>query len=72
MAHASFDGLRVLSLESRRSKEVAKLIKTYGGEAFVVPAVREVPIDTPQPALDFAASLIAGELTWWCSLPGLG
>jgi len=42
MAHASFDGLRVLSLESRRAKEVEKLIRTYGGEPFVVPAMREV------------------------------
>ncbi|MBB5055689.1 uroporphyrinogen-III synthase [Granulicella aggregans] len=72
MAHASFDGLRVLSLESRRSKEVAKLIKTYGGEAFVVPAVREVPLDTPQPVLDFAASLIAGEFDMVVFFTGVG
>ncbi len=31
MANASFDGLRVLSLESRRAVEVEKLIRTYGG-----------------------------------------
>ena len=62
MAHASFAGLRVLSLESRRAKEVAKLIKTYGGEPFVVPAMREVPLESNLPALDFAASLIAGEI----------
>jgi uroporphyrinogen-III synthase len=61
MAHASFDGLRVLSLESRRAKEVAKLIKTYGGEPFVVPAMREVPLESNQPALEFADAVIAGE-----------
>jgi uroporphyrinogen-III synthase len=72
MAHASFDGLRVLSLESRRSREVAKLIKTYGGEAFVVPAMREVPLDTPQPALQFAASLIAGEFDMVVFFTGVG
>lgn len=62
MAHASFSGLRVLSLESRRAKEVAKLIKTYGGEPFVVPAMREIPLESNQPALDFVASVIAGEI----------
>jgi uroporphyrinogen-III synthase len=62
MAHASFDGLRVLSLESRRAREVAKLIKTYGGEPFVVPAMREVPLESNQAALDFAAAVIAGEV----------
>lgn len=72
MAHASFDGLRVLSLEARRSKEVAKLIKTYGGEAFVVPAMREVPLDTHQPALDFAAKLIAGEFDMVVFFTGVG
>ena len=72
MAHASFDGLRVLSLESRRSKEVAKLIKTYGGEAFVVPAMREVPLDTHQPALEFAAALIAGEFDAVVFFTGVG
>jgi uroporphyrinogen-III synthase len=72
MAHASFDGLRVLSLESRRSKEVAKLIKTYGGEAFVVPAMREVPLDTHQPALEFAAALIAGEFDVVVFFTGVG
>ena len=61
MAHASFAGLRVLSLESRRAKEVAKLIKTYGGEPFVVPAMREIPLESNLTALEFAASAIAGE-----------
>ena len=62
MAHASFTGLRVLSLESRRAKEVAKLIKTYGGEPFVVPAMREIPLESNIPALEFAASVIANEI----------
>ena len=59
MAHASFDGLRVLSLESRRAVEVAKLIRTYGGEPFVVPAMREVPLESNRQALAFADDLLA-------------
>jgi uroporphyrinogen-III synthase len=72
MAHASFDGLRVLSLESRRAKEVAKLVKTYGGEAFVVPAMREMPLESNQPALDFAAALIAGQFDLVVFFTGVG
>jgi uroporphyrinogen-III synthase len=72
MAHASFDGLRVLSLESRRAREVSKLIKTYGGEAFVVPAMREVQLESHQAALDFAASLLAGEIDLVVFFTGVG
>ncbi len=72
MAHASFDGLRVLSLESRRAKEVEKLIRTYGGEPFVVPAMREVKLESNQQALDFAAKLLAGEVDVVLFLTGVG
>jgi uroporphyrinogen-III synthase len=40
----SFNGLRVLSLESRRSTEMATLIANYGGQPISAPALREVPI----------------------------
>ncbi len=72
MAHASFDGLRVLSLESRRAKEVAKLIKTYGGEPFVVPAMREVPLESNRQALEFADNLMQGKFDLVLFLTGVG
>jgi uroporphyrinogen-III synthase len=72
MAHASFDGLRVLSLESRRAKEVAKLIRTYGGEPFVVPAMREAPLESHRQALEFADSLIKGDYDLVIFLTGVG
>jgi len=37
-------GLRVLSLESRRAPEMARLIENYGGRAIVAPSMREVPL----------------------------
>lgn len=58
MAHASFDGLRVLSLESRRANEITKLIRTYDGEPLVVPCMREVPPSSNKPAFDFADKLM--------------
>ena len=72
MAHASFDGLRVLSLESRRAKEVEKLIRTYGGEPFVVPAMREVPLDSNVQALNFANDLIKGNYDLVVFFTGIG
>ena len=56
-----FDGLRVLSLESRRSQEMERLIRNQGGEPFVAPSMREVPLsDNPQ-AFEFAERLFRGE-----------
>jgi uroporphyrinogen-III synthase len=72
MAHASFDGLRVLSLESRRAVEVAKLIRTYGGEPFVVPAMREVPLHSNRQALAFADDLLARKVDLVIFLTGVG
>jgi uroporphyrinogen-III synthase len=72
MAPASFDGLRVLSLESRRSSEMAKLIRTYGGEPFVVPAMREVPLESNRLALEFAEKLIGGSFDLVVFLTGVG
>ena len=72
MAHASFDGLRVLSLESRRATEVAKLIRTYGGEPFVVPSMREVPLESNRQALEFAEELLQGKYDLVIFLTGVG
>lgn len=72
MASAGFEGLRVLSLESRRASEMAKLIRTYGGEPFVVPAMREVPLESNRQALEFAEKLIAGEFDLLVCLTGVG
>jgi uroporphyrinogen-III synthase len=38
-----FNGLRVLSFESRRAKEIAQLISNNGGIPLVAPSTREVP-----------------------------
>jgi uroporphyrinogen-III synthase len=72
MAHPSFDGLRVLSLEARRAKEVAKLIRTYSGEPFVVPAMREVPIESNRAALEFSDNLFRGEYDLVVFFTGVG
>jgi uroporphyrinogen-III synthase len=72
MAHANFDGLQVLSLESRRATEVAKLIRTYGGEPTVVPCMRELPLASNRQALRFAEELISGKIDLVVFLTGVG
>jgi uroporphyrinogen-III synthase len=72
VTHASFNGLRVLSLESRRAKEVEKLIRTYGGEPIVVPAMREVGLESNQQALEFASGILAGSYDLVIFMTGVG
>jgi uroporphyrinogen-III synthase len=69
---ANFAGLRVLSLESRRGAEMAKLIATYGGQAVVAPSMREVPLETNTVALAFARTLLAGGFDTVVFLTGVG
>jgi len=52
-----FDGLRVLSLESRRAAEIERLIRSQGGVSFVAPSMRELPLEDNPAAFDFAARL---------------
>jgi uroporphyrinogen-III synthase len=60
MATANFKGIRVLSFESRRAVEAAKLIRTYGGEPLSAPAMREIPMNSDGPVIEFAEALMAG------------
>ena len=67
-----FSGLRVLSLESRRGAEMAKLIANHGGDATVAPSMREVPLETNTEALAFTKKLFAGEFDAVIFLTGVG
>jgi uroporphyrinogen-III synthase len=67
-----FDGLRVLSLESRRSTEIEKLIRTQGGNPFLAASMREVPIDDNPEALAFADRLFHNEFDMMILLTGVG
>lgn len=71
MAGPTFNSLRVLALESRHAKEIAKLIASYGGSPTVAPAVREVSLQSHE-ALSFAADLLAGKFDLVIFLTGAG
>jgi uroporphyrinogen-III synthase len=68
----SFNNLRVLSFESRRSTEMAALIANYGGQPISAPALREVPIESNSEAIAFADALIRGEIDLVILLTGVG
>ena len=72
MPHASFDGLRVLSLESRRAREVEKLIRTYNGEPLVVPSMREIPLASNTACLQFGRALLADQFDAILFFTGVG
>ena len=68
----SFNGLRVLSLESRRAQEMSTLIRKQGGEPFVAPSMREVPLDRHDEAFTFAEALLRGDFDCIVLLTGVG
>src|SRR5262245_49817235 len=50
-------GLKVVSFESRRAKEMAELIRRYGGEPIVAPSMREVPLSENRHAIELLPQL---------------
>src|SRR5579872_4753923 len=68
----NFAGLRVLSLESRRGPEMAKLIANHGGEAIVAESMREIPLETNTEALEFGKKLFADGFDMVIFLTGVG
>jgi uroporphyrinogen-III synthase len=71
-AKSGLAGLRVLSLESRRAPEMAKLIENYGGSATVAPSMREVPLESNTEALAFARTLATNGFDMVIFLTGVG
>jgi uroporphyrinogen-III synthase len=71
-ASNGFARLRVLSLESRRASEMARLIATYGGQATIAPSMREVPLESNTEAQAFTRELLAGGFDMVILLTGVG
>lgn len=67
-----FDGLRVISFESRRATEMGELIRRQGGDPFVAPSMREAPIENNTEAFDFAERLFRGDFDLVVFLTGVG
>ena len=72
MPATNFQGLTVLTLESRRGTEISRLIETYGGKPFHAPAMREIPLASNLEALEFGEQLFAGKIDMVIFLTGVG
>ena len=72
MTVTNFQGLTVLTLESRRGQEMSRLIETYGGKPFHAPAMREVPLSSNIEAQKFADALFEGKIDTMIFLTGVG
>ena len=67
-----FAGLRVLSLESRRAKEMETLILRQDGVPFIAPSVKEHALDDLSIALQFVEQLEAGRFEMLVCMTGVG
>lgn len=72
MAGPSFSGLRVLALETRRARELASIVSSYGGQPIIAPSMREVPLESNPEALEFVDRLIRGDFDLVVLLTGVG
>jgi uroporphyrinogen-III synthase len=71
-SRASLEGLKVISFESRRAVEMAELIRRYGGEPFVAPSMREIPMEENRAAFGFLSRLEAGKFDFLILMTGVG
>ena len=68
----SLEGLRVISLESRRTVEIELLIRKQGGEAFVAPSVRERALSENANAFRLLDHIEAGRFDLFILTTGVG
>jgi uroporphyrinogen-III synthase len=69
---ATLGGRRVLTLESRRSPELALLVMNYGGTPILAPSLSEVPLASNGQVLAFADGLRQGRFDMVILLTGVG
>jgi uroporphyrinogen-III synthase len=68
----SLQGLKVVSFESRRAKEMAELIRRYHGEPIVAPSMREIPLSENRAALDLLPAIETGKFDILILMTGVG
>ena len=72
MSDTNFEGMIVLTLESRRGSEMCRLVEAYNGKPFHAPAMREVPVSSNLDALKFVEELMEGKVDAIVFLTGAG
>ncbi len=69
---ASLQGLKIVSFESRRAKEMVELVRRYGGEPILAPSMREIPLSENRAALDLLPELESGRIDLLILMTGVG
>jgi uroporphyrinogen-III synthase len=69
---AGFNGLRVLSFESRRAKEIAHLISNNGGVPIIAPSTREVPDGPNEDEVKLIRGILAHDFDAIIFMTGVG
>ena len=67
-----FGGARVLTLESRRAREMAQLISNNGGQPVVAPSTQEVALGANAEVANFTRALLDGRFHSILFLTGVG
>ena len=67
-----FGGARVLTLESRRAREMAQLISNNGGQPVVAPSTQEVALGANAEVANFTRALLNGRFHGILFLTGVG
>jgi uroporphyrinogen-III synthase len=68
----NLQGLKVVAFESRRAKEMAELIRRYGGEPIVAPSMREIPLSENRAAINLLPAMEAGNFDILILMTGVG
>ena len=71
-SRADLEGLRIISFESRRAKEMAELIRRHGGESIVALSMREVPLAENSAPIELFQKIEAGHIDLVILLTGVG
>src|SRR6185503_5207534 len=72
LGRMAFEGLKVLSMESRRAKEMEALIRKEGGDPFLAPSVQERALDDHGEAMRFVERLESGDFDMVICMTGTG
>jgi uroporphyrinogen-III synthase len=71
-SRSSLQGLRIVSFESRRAKEMAELVRRHGGEPIVAPSMREVALSENSAPSELFQKIEASQIDLVILLTGVG
>ena len=66
------EGLRIVSFESRKSSDIARMLEGYGATALQAPSMQEVPLENNDDALAFGERLMSGDVQGLVLMTGVG